>query len=95
MMTCVTGSVLWTLLLFAPAAAQRPSTSVTAQQQAVIDLERRWLASEDDPSALESILADDFIHVLPSGTVTKAEQLQFMRLHPAARSGERRFRELR
>ena len=96
MAASVTKYVLWTLLLSTPAAvSQRPRTPETAQQQAVIDLEHRWLASEDDPSALEPILADDFIHVLPSGLVTKAEQLQFMRQHPAPRGGERRFQDLR
>lgn len=97
MATRVIAAALWTLLLLAPAAAaQRSSPSVTAhKQQAVIDLEHRWLAAEDDPSALESILADDFIHVLSSGMVTKAEQLQFMRQHPAARGGERHFQDLR
>lgn len=75
--------------------AQHPVARVTPQQQALIDLEHRWLASEDDPSALESILADDFVHVLPSGFVTKAEQLQFMRAHPAPPSGEKHFQDLR
>jgi hypothetical protein len=31
---------------------------------------------------LEGILADDFVHVLPFGFVTKAEQLRYMRTHP-------------
>lgn len=96
MATRVIVAALWTLLLLAPAAAaQRSSPSVTARQQAIIDLEHRWLAAEDDPSALESILADDFVHVLSSGMVTKGEQLQFMRQHPAARGGERHFQDLR
>lgn len=84
------------LLLIVPVLGRgRSPAPTTAQQQAVIDLEHRWLASEDDPSALDSILADDFVHVLSSGMVTKAEQLQFMRQHPAPRGGERRFQDLR
>ena len=65
--------------------------------QALRDLENHWLAVENDPDALESILADDFVHVLPFGFVTKAEQLRFMRQHPPARSAEesRRFEDLR
>lgn len=51
------------------------------QQQILIGLEQRWLNSEDNPDALAPILADDFIHVLPSGFVTKAEQLEYMRTH--------------
>jgi hypothetical protein len=83
------------LMLARLAAAQASRPSAPTQQQAVIDLEHRWLASEDDPTALESILADDFIHVLPSGMITKAEQLRFMRSHPAPRGGERHFQDLR
>jgi|SRR5579859_124124 len=51
------------------------------QKQALIELEHRWLQAEDDPSTLEHILADDFVHVVPFGFVTKAEQLQYMRSH--------------
>ena len=64
--------------------------------QAVEALERRWLAHENDPAALAEILADDFVHVLPQGMVTKREQLSFMRAHPAADAGTtRRFEDLR
>lgn len=45
-------------------------------QQALLQLERRWLEKEDNPDALETILADDFVHVLSFGFVTKAEQLR-------------------
>jgi hypothetical protein len=84
------------LLVFLSAAAfGRPPVQATAQQRAIIDLEHRWLSSEDDPSALESILADDFVHVLASGPITKAEQLQFMREHPPARGAERHLQDLR
>jgi Domain of unknown function (DUF4440) len=65
-------------------------------QQAVEALERHWLAVEHDPAALDDILADDFVHVLPQGIVTKAEQLAFMRAHPAPPDGAtRRFDDLR
>jgi hypothetical protein len=71
------------------AAAPRP-------EQAVEALERRWLAAENDPDALEPILADDFVHVLPAGFVTKREQLDFMRSHPAPVDGTtHRFEDLR
>src|SRR5215831_12596723 len=83
------------LLVLAPQARQ-PVTPGTGQQRALEALEQRWLGVEDDPSALESILADDFIHVLPSGFVTKREQLDFMRAHPAPNDGiVRRFEDLR
>src|SRR5215813_4592428 len=52
------------------------------RKQELLDLEHRWLRVADDPSALESILAPDFLHVLPAGIVTRDEQLEFMRKHP-------------
>jgi hypothetical protein len=67
-----------------------------ARERALRDLENHWLQVENDPDALESILADDFVHVLPVGFVTKAEQLRFMRQHPPPTVAEsRRFEDLR
>jgi ketosteroid isomerase-like protein len=67
------------------------------RQRAVLELEQSWLAAENDPAALGSILADDFVHVLPFGFVRKAEQIEFLRSHPGARSERetRRFGDLR
>jgi hypothetical protein len=66
------------------------------QQQALIEVERHWLEAEDNASALESILADDFVQVLPFGFLTKAEQLRYMRSHPAPERGTaRHFEDLR
>ena len=63
--------------------------------QAVEALERHWLAVENDPAALDDILADDFIHVVPQGIITKNDQLTFMRAHPAPKDGStRRFQDL-
>src|SRR5215831_11965511 len=50
-------------------------------EKAIRDLEQRWLENEDDPSALATILADDFVHALPMGFIGKQEQLNFMRNH--------------
>jgi hypothetical protein len=87
---------LLTVLLVTPRAAGQTSTADTRPQQALEALERHWLAVEDDPSALETILADDFIHVLPMGFVTKREQIDFMRSHPAPKDGTaKRFENLR
>ena len=83
------------VLVLAPQARQ-PVTPGTDQQRALEALEQRWLGVEDDPSALESILADDFIHVLPMGFVTKREQIHYMRAHPAPKDATtRRFDDLR
>jgi hypothetical protein len=58
-------------------------------------LESRWLHVENDPNALESILAPDFLHVVPVGIITKNEQLSFMRKHPARKQKvEKHFENL-
>jgi hypothetical protein len=65
------------------------ATGESSQQQSLIEIERRWLDQEDNPAALESIFADDFIHVLPFGFVTKADQLRCIRTHPRLNAGPR------
>jgi len=52
-------------------------------KQEVLNLENHWLQVEHDPNALESVLAPDFLHVVPVGIITKKEQLDFMRKHPS------------
>jgi len=73
--------ILQAKLLSAQTSAATDSSETRKQE--LLDLEHRWLRAEDDPSALESILAPDFLHVLPAGIVTRDEQLEFMRKHPA------------
>jgi hypothetical protein len=77
-------------------ALRECATGENNQQQALVEIEHRWLEAEDDPAALESILADDFVHALPIGFVTKAEQLRYTRTHPGSERGSaRRFGDLR
>ena len=58
-------------------------------------MENHWLQVENDPNALESILAPDFLHVVPMGIITKEEQLNFMRKHPAPEQrSERHFEDI-
>jgi hypothetical protein len=71
-----------------------PGGTAADRRQTLLDLERRWLAAEDDPDALETILADDFVHVLPFGLVSKKEQIAYLRAHPAPHR-EERFEDLR
>jgi len=73
--------------------AESPSPGDARQQ--VVDLENRWLASENDPSALEEILADDFVHVFAFGFITKAQHIAYVRTHPVPDAGARRFEDLR
>jgi hypothetical protein len=64
-------------------------------EQDLLQLEKKWLDAEDDPTVLESILADDFVHVLPLGFVTKREQIDYLRSHPTAKRETRHFEGLR
>ncbi|OLD74445.1 MAG: hypothetical protein AUF68_00355 [Verrucomicrobia bacterium 13_1_20CM_54_28] len=50
---------------------------------------------EDDPVALEDILASDFLHVVPGAIITKNQHLQFLREHPAGgKRPEKRLEDL-
>lgn len=84
------------LLLCCGMMVARRSVDADRDKRALLDLEDRWLASEDDPDALQNILADDFIHALPMGFVTKDEQLDYMRkIKEPPPHGARHFGEIR
>lgn len=71
------------------------SRTADEDKRNLLSLEDRWLASEDDPDALNSILADDFIHALPLGFVTKEEQLNYMRkMQTPPMHGARHFEDM-
>jgi hypothetical protein len=64
-------------------------------KQELLELENRWLEVENDPNALDTILAPDFVHVVPVGIITKDEQLSFLRTHPSARElSSRHFEDM-
>ena len=95
----MTGSVaagLLALILLSLPGGISPgrAQSDRAAERALLSLERRWLAAEDNPDSLDVILADDFVHVLPSGFVTKRQQIAFLRSHPARVQGTKRFAQL-
>jgi hypothetical protein len=75
--------------------SQSKDTPVSREKakQELLDLENHWLQVEDDPEALESILAPDFLHVVGAGIITKEDQLSFMRKHPAMRTKQTRHFE--
>lgn len=82
-MKIVSRAVWCSMLVLATATTwprQEQRTSEKASHE-LLDAENRWLAAEDDPDALESILASDFLHVVSAGIITKDEQLDFMRKH--------------
>lgn len=88
LLSCVAGIVLLRSQAFA-------DTSSSAAQQAVTQLEQRWLQNEYDPATLNSILADDFVHVLPSGFISKQQHIAFVQAHPQQKLLKRQFEQLR
>ena len=86
------------MLLFARPTwcqASRDARSTEKSKQELLDLENHWLQVENDPNALESILAPDFLRVVAIGIITKEEQLNFMRKHPAPEQrSERHFEDI-
>ncbi len=61
----------------------------------VVQLENKWLLAEDDPDALQPVLASDFVHALPMGFVNKDEQLHYLHTHRSGKGENRHFEGLR
>jgi hypothetical protein len=83
------------LLFIIGSPGAEPRAAQDKSEQAIRDLEQRWLENEDDPSALTTILADDFVHALPMGFIGKQEQLNLLRKHHQTSRSTRHFGELR
>jgi uncharacterized protein DUF4440 len=85
------------ILLARPASyptSHKPASTEESKQE-LLALENHWLPVENDPDALEAILSPDFLHVVPAGIITKDEQLNFMRQHPAPKQSHgRHFEDL-
>lgn len=82
------------LILLSCQHSQKPKSAEESRQE-LVALENRWLQAEDDPVALEGILAADFLHVVPGEIITKEQHLQFLREHPASgQRREKRFEDL-
>jgi len=87
-------SALLALAVSLGCAGLRAEEPAGAEQQ-VRAVEERWLSNESRPEVVQSILADDFIHVLPIGFIDKQEHLRYLVQHPQAFPGTRQFEELR
>ena len=83
-----TGRTWLRLLACFALAAIAPSAGLAADQRArdpqpdkraLIKVEEYWLTHEEDPDALETILASDFVHALPMGFITKEEHIDYWR----------------
>lgn len=75
-------SFLLPILLLLTFAANAQNTGAPDPDQAKRELqalEQKWLQGETNPSLQEQILADDFVHVLPSGFISKNDQIHFLR----------------
>lgn len=77
-----------------PSKAAGPDAEQAKRE--LIGLEEKWLHALSDAGAQEQILADDFVHALPSGFITKKDQLDY--LHSGKRPADnlsRHFKDLR
>lgn len=77
--------VLGTIVASAAAVADQNVRDPERDKQALIKLEDYWLAHEEDPDALETILAPDFVHALPMGFISKEEHVGYWRKAPTPR----------
>ena len=83
------------LLLLSNSAAIAQQSWNNSALKAIADIEQRWLQHIDDPAALQSILADDFVHVLPSGFINKQQHIDYVKAHPRAPQESRSFEDLK
>lgn len=77
-------------------ASKPPSPDSTQAKQQLLKLEDQWLQGLQNPQTQEEILADDFVHALPIGFITKKDQLDFLRSRKQpADNLSRHFEDLR
>lgn len=86
-------AILMLLAAWGIAAAAQKSWNDSALK-AIADLEQHWLQHIDDPAVLQSILADDFVHVLPSGFINKQQHIDYAKAHPRSAQESRSFEDL-
>ncbi len=86
-------AVFLLIALAGKASFAQKSWSTSAQKE-IADVEMRWLQHIDDPRVLQTILADDFVHVLASGMITKEQHIDYVKAHPRSRNETRSFENL-
>jgi hypothetical protein len=72
-------SVAVAMALTSAAGSKSSLPDPTQAKQQLLKLEDQWLLGLQDAQVQERILADDFVHVLPIGFITKKDQLDFLR----------------
>jgi len=73
----IASSALAVALTGAGSRSSLPNPPQAKQQ--LLKLEDQWLQNLQNPRVQEQILADDFVHALPMGFITKKDQLDFLR----------------
>ena len=82
-------------LLVVPAARSKAQSPTHGDSTALVALEHRWLAAEHDSATLESILAPDFVHVVPTGDfLTKSQHIHYSVLYKPPAGGRYEFESL-
>jgi hypothetical protein len=64
------------LVLLSCHVSRAPKSDEDSKQE-LLALENRWLQVEDDPVALEGILAPDFLHVVPGQSSPRTNTFSF------------------
>ncbi len=88
---------LWTVclaVLICTCISHGTEAQPQTMEQEVRLVEQRWLENENRPDVVQTILADDFVHVLPMGFISKDEHLRYLRQHPNSFPGTKHFEEL-
>ncbi len=89
------GAAALLLIMMAPISGS-VRRAVQREGDALEAIERQWLASEHDSTALGRILADDFLHPVPAGVfLTKAQHIEWAVRHPAPTGRQQRLDQLR
>lgn len=78
--------------LLCTAAIPNPPLS---DQKIVETLEKQWLAAEHDRTALDTILAKDFVHPVSAGVfLSKPQHIAWAVTHPAPKDRQQQFDQL-
>lgn len=77
-----------------PVASAQTMMARVATRKTIIQLEERWLANENSAAVLDEILANDFVHVLPEGMISKKGHIDFVREHPFGPFAVHKFEQL-
>lgn len=91
---CAAAAGMMIVCCIATAACAQSQAALAATQKTIVRLEERWLANENSPAVLDEILANDFVHVLPEGIISKKEHIDFVRAHPFGPYATHKFERL-